>query len=54
MDPITVTVNRALEMSGLGRTTLYSLIASSKIETVTVGRRRLVKVASLRAMLEAA
>jgi excisionase family DNA binding protein len=51
---ITATNQEACAMSGLGRTTLYSLIGQNKIDTVTVGRRRLVKVDSLKALLEAA
>jgi excisionase family DNA binding protein len=51
---ITATVREACEMSGLGKTKLYQLIGEQKISTTTVGRRRLVKVDSLRALLEAA
>ncbi len=51
---ITVGIREACEMSGLGRTTLYGLIQDQKIDTIRVGGRRLVKVDSLRALLEAA
>lgn len=51
---ITATIAEAGAMSGLGKTKLYELIGDGKIDTVTVGRRRLVKVDSLRALLEAA
>jgi excisionase family DNA binding protein len=46
----TCTVKEALEASGLGKTTLYGLINGGRIETVAVGRRRLVKVQSLLAL----
>lgn len=48
--PITVTVNNALELTGLGRTKLYELISQGTIKTVTIGRRRLVVYASLEAL----
>jgi excisionase family DNA binding protein len=46
-DPITVTVTVALRLTGLGRTKLYELIAAGQVETVKVGRRRLVHLQSL-------
>lgn len=51
--PITVTVESALRMSGLGRTKLYELIGSGKIKTVRVGRRRLVVYSSLEELANA-
>ena len=49
--PLTVTVDEALKLSGLGRTTLYSLIKTNKVETVLIGRRRLIRFASLSRLL---
>jgi len=40
-------------MVGIGKTTLYRLIGEGKVDTVTIGRRRLVKVDSLRALVAA-
>lgn len=51
---ITATVKEACEMSGLGKTKLYELIGDGSVATTRIGRRRLVKVDSLRAVLEAA
>jgi excisionase family DNA binding protein len=48
MEPITVTVNDAAKALGIGRVTLYKHIKSGTIETIVLGGRRLVKVASLR------
>ncbi|MFZ5696166.1 MAG: helix-turn-helix domain-containing protein [Pseudomonadota bacterium] len=53
MTKITATIKEACEMSGLGKTTLYAMIAQGKLEATTVGRRRLVKVESLRALVAA-
>lgn len=49
--PVTVTIPVALKISGLGRTKLYELIASKKIKSTTIGTRRLVNYASLKALL---
>ena len=54
MDTVTVTINRAKEVSGLGRTTLYKAISEGKLSTVKVGRRTLIKADSLRQLLETA
>jgi excisionase family DNA binding protein len=51
MDPITVTIADAKKATGLGVTTLYSLIGEGKLETVKIGRRTLVKTKSIRALL---
>lgn len=47
-DPLTVSVNDALCMVGIGRTRFYELVAAGEITTVKIGRRRLVHVESLR------
>lgn len=54
MDPITTTIDGAKAASGLGKTKIFELIRDGKLETVKVGRRTLVKTASLRRLLEAA
>jgi excisionase family DNA binding protein len=51
-EPLTMTVADALHNSGLGRTKLYELINRGAIETIHVGKRRLVNFASLKAFLE--
>ena len=47
VQPLTITVKQALELSGLGLTKLYELINSGELETVFVGRRRLITYRSL-------
>ena len=49
--PFTVTVDTARRISGLGNTTVWKLIRERKLETVHVGRRTLVTVRSLEALL---
>lgn len=51
---ITATVREACEMTGLGKTKLYELMGNGSLQTTTIGRRRLVKVDSLRQLVEAA
>lgn len=54
MEPVTVSIDETRQATGLGVTKIYELISQGKLETVKVGRRRLVKTASIRALLEAA
>jgi hypothetical protein len=49
--PLAVTVPVALRITGLGRTTLYGLIADGTVESVTVRRRRLISFASLERLI---
>lgn len=50
---LTCTIPEACEVSGLGRTKLYELIGNGRLDTRTIGRRRLVVVRSLTGLLEA-
>jgi excisionase family DNA binding protein len=49
--PLTVTVATAKKLSGLGNTTIWALIKDRTLETVHVGRRRLITYRSLEALL---
>lgn len=48
---LTCTIAEACEATGIGRTKLYELIGDGRVETATIGRRRLVKVRSLQRLL---
>lgn len=48
IQPISVTVKRAAQLTGLGPTKLYELLAAGAIESFKVGNRRLIKYESLR------
>lgn len=56
MEAFLVSIPDAAKALGLGRSKVYELIGQGRLETVTIGRRRLVRVSSLRtlAMGEAA
>jgi hypothetical protein len=47
-------INDAVQISGLGRTSLYKLIGDNRLRSVVVAGRRLVLASSLRELLEAA
>jgi hypothetical protein len=49
--PLTVTVAMAKKISGLGNTTIWALIKDRKLESISVGRRRLIVYASLEKLL---
>ena len=50
-DPITVSVQDAVHMTGIGRSKLYEFINTGQLDTIVLGRRRFVKVSSLRALV---
>ena len=53
LKPVTVTVENALMLCGLGRTKFYQLCNEGRIKTITVGRRRLVVYSSLEELANA-
>jgi len=50
---ITCSVKEATELTGIGKTTLYALLAEGKITSTRIGAKRLIHVDSLRRLLEA-
>lgn len=54
MEPIVTSVADAAKALGIGRTSIYALISDGRLEIVKLGRRTLVKVASIRRLLEQA
>ncbi|MCL4673768.1 MAG: excisionase family DNA-binding protein [Sphingomonadaceae bacterium] len=50
--PLTLGVNDAARSLGIGRTHLYLLIKQGKIETIQLGRRRLIVAKSLHRLVE--
>lgn len=54
MDPILVSVPDAARLLGLGRSSIYSLLAAGRLDSVVLGRRRLIRYESVRAVAEAA
>jgi excisionase family DNA binding protein len=54
MEAILVSIPDAAKALGIGRSKVYELVGEGRLETVTIGRRRLVRVESIRALAEAA
>ena len=52
IEPLTVTVEEGLRLSGLPRSSFYALIAAGKIRTTKLGRRNLVHYNSLHNLLK--
>jgi excisionase family DNA binding protein len=48
---ISCTIRQACSATGLSRSTIYEAIAAGWIDSITVGRRRLVIVASLKKLI---
>lgn len=44
---LSYTINEATEAVGLGRTTIYKLIAQGRLTAIKIGRRTLISAASL-------
>jgi excisionase family DNA binding protein len=51
-EPLLVTIPEAARRLGIGRSTLYELIASGAIETVRIRRARRIPVDALHAYIE--
>src|SRR5690606_19614993 len=52
MEPILISVNDAARTLSLGRTSIYALIKQGELETVKIGTRTLIRVASVRKLVE--
>ena len=50
MEPYLASITDAQRALGIGRTTAYRLIDAGKLETVKIGRRTLIKIASIKAL----
>jgi excisionase family DNA binding protein len=51
VEPICASVNDTARVLGIGRTKVYELINAGQLETVKIGRRTLVRTASIRAVV---
>jgi len=50
IDPLAVSIDDACRMIGVGRSAVYELINSGRIVSTKIGYRRVVSVASLKAL----
>lgn len=51
MEALSVSINDAAKALGLGRTSIYALIGDGRLEAFKLGRRTLVKTASIRRLV---
>ena len=49
--PLAVSVKTACKLIGVGNTTMWALIKAGRVETVSIGRRRLIVFSSLKLLL---
>lgn len=49
--PLAISIQDSCRLTGLGRTTIYDLIRTGRLRSLTVGRRRLVLYESIIALL---
>jgi excisionase family DNA binding protein len=52
MERFCVSIKEAAHSLGIGRTKIYELINAGRLETVKIGRRTLVRIASIRAIAQ--
>lgn len=50
IEPLTVRISTAVQLTGISRSRLYELIQSGELETVKVGRSTLIPYRSLKAL----
>ena len=53
-EPLLCPVGEAARLLGLGRTKTYELLATGDLASIQIGTRRLVKMESIRALIERA
>jgi excisionase family DNA binding protein len=52
VEPLAISVNDAARVLGLGRTSIYAMIGSGRLETFKLGRRTLIKTSSIRRLVD--
>lgn len=52
VEPISVRISTAVRLTGIGRSTLYELIASGQIETVKIGRSTFIPYRCLKRLID--
>ena len=52
MTPLLISISDACKALGIGRSKVYELVGEGSLETVTIGRRRLVRTESIKAFAD--
>ena len=53
IEPLAVSINDTVRMLGVGRTSIYEMIKDGRLEAFKLGRRTLVRVESIRRLVDA-
>jgi excisionase family DNA binding protein len=53
MEPLALSVTEAAKALGLGRTSIYGMMSDGRLEWFKLGRRTLIKTASIRRLVDA-
>lgn len=51
MEPLAVSINDTARALGMGRTSIYAMIADGRLEAFKIGRRTLVRMESIRRLI---
>lgn len=52
MNPLAVSINSAAKALGIGRSSIYALIKSGKLEAIKIGRRTLLTTDSIKRLTQ--
>lgn len=53
MEPLALSINDTARTLGLGRTSIYAMIADGRLDAFRLGRRRLVRMDSIKRLIAA-
>ena len=53
MEPLALSINDTAKLLSLGRTSIYAMIADGRLEAFRLGRRRLVRMESVKRLIAA-
>jgi excisionase family DNA binding protein len=53
MEPLALSINDTAKALSLGRTSIYAMIADGRLEAFRLGRRRLIRMESIRRLIAA-
>lgn len=51
MEPLALSINDAAKVLGLGRTSIYAMIADGRLDAFKLGRRTLIRMESVRRLV---
>lgn len=53
MEPLAVSINDTAKALGIGRTSIYAMLADGRLESFKLGRRTLIRAESIRRLVAA-